>query len=116
MRDSPDASYAPKVVPCTSWEFDMDKYGNNIVSQWNLVCDRRWLIDVARLVYSATCIISLPVSGVFADRVGRKTVIFITVPVVLVAGVGSSVPNDFQFFVAVRAIVSAATGALLPPT
>ncbi|KAK8774894.1 hypothetical protein V5799_010575 [Amblyomma americanum] len=116
MRDPPDASYAPKVVPCTSWEFDMDKYGNNIVSQWNLVCDRRWLIDVARLVYSATCIISLPVSGVFADRVGRKTVIFITVPVVLIAGVGSSVPNDFQFFVAVRAIVSAATSALVPPT
>ncbi|XP_077512624.1 solute carrier family 22 member 6-like [Amblyomma americanum] len=87
----------------------------NIVSEWVLVCDRLWLIEVARLVCSVTCVASLPVVGALADRVGRKTVVFIAIPVVLIAGTGSSVPKDFQFFVAVRAVVSAATSVLMPP-
>ncbi|XP_037561202.1 solute carrier family 22 member 6-like [Dermacentor silvarum] len=72
MRDPPDGGDAARVVPCASWEFDLDQYGNNIVSHWNLVCDRRWLIDVARLVYAAASMASLPVVGALADSVGRK--------------------------------------------
>ncbi|XP_077512626.1 solute carrier family 22 member 7-like [Amblyomma americanum] len=115
VREPPDADNATSVVPCTSWEYDLDQFGNNIVSEWNLVCGRRWLIEVARLVYFSTCIVSLLLFGVLADQVGRKTVVFITIPVVLISGVGSTVPNDFQFFVAVRAIVAASTSALVPP-
>ncbi|KAH7965689.1 hypothetical protein HPB49_009837 [Dermacentor silvarum] len=87
MRDPPDGGDAARVVPCASWEFDLDQYGNNIVSHWNLVCDRRWLIDVARLVYAAASMASLPVVGALAD----------------------------SFFVAVRAVVSASTSALVVP-
>ncbi|XP_037574372.1 solute carrier family 22 member 7-like [Dermacentor silvarum] len=115
MRDPPDGGDAARVVPCASWEFDLDQYGNNIVSHWNLVCDRRWLIDIARLVYAAASMVPLPAVGALADSVGRKTVLFLAVPVVLISGVASAVPNDFQFFVAVRAVVSASTSALMPP-
>ncbi|KAH7966475.1 hypothetical protein HPB49_016753 [Dermacentor silvarum] len=115
MRDPPDGGNAARVVPCASWEFDLDQYGNNIVSHWNLVCDRRWLIDVARLVYAAASMTPLPAVGALADSVGRKAVLFLTVPVVLISGVASAVPNDFQFFVAVRAVVSASTSALVVP-
>ncbi|XP_037558314.1 solute carrier family 22 member 23-like, partial [Dermacentor silvarum] len=99
-----------------SWPYPWtSKYGNNIVSHWNLVCDRRWLIDVARLVYAAASMASLPVVGALADSVGRKAVLFLTIPVVLISGAASAVPNDFQFFVAVRAVVSASTSALVVP-
>ncbi|KAH7966732.1 hypothetical protein HPB49_019015 [Dermacentor silvarum] len=115
MRDPPDGGDTARVVTCASWEFDLDQYGNNIVSHWNLVCDRRWLIDVARLVYAAASMASLPVVGALADSVGRKAVLFLTIPVVLISGAASAVPNDFQFFVAVRAVVSASTSALVVP-
>ncbi|XP_075534994.1 solute carrier family 22 member 6-like [Dermacentor variabilis] len=115
MRDPPDGGHAARIVPCASWEFDLDQYGNNIVSHWNLVCDRRWLIDVARLVYAAASMATLPAVGALADSVGRKAVLFFTVPVVLISGTTSAVPNDFQFFVGVRAVVSASTSALVAP-
>ncbi|XP_065295427.1 beta-alanine transporter-like [Dermacentor albipictus] len=115
MRDPPDGGHAARIVPCASWEFDLDQYGNNIVCHWNLVCDRRWLIDVARLVYAAASIATLPVVGALADSVGRKAVLFLTVPVVLISGTASAMPNDFHFFVGVRAVVSASTSALVVP-
>ncbi|KAL1419709.1 hypothetical protein MTO96_024978 [Rhipicephalus appendiculatus] len=96
VREPPFGGANNHVVPCTSWEFDRDKYGNNIVSEWALVCDRAWLITLARLIYAAACVVSTPL-------------------VVLITGVASSLPNDFQFFVTVRAVVSAATSCTVPP-
>ncbi|KAL1437519.1 hypothetical protein MTO96_048900 [Rhipicephalus appendiculatus] len=115
VREPPDGGLLSRVVPCTSWEYDLSTYGNNIVSEWNLVCDRRWIVDLARLAYSAACIASLVVFGVAADHVGRRIIVFVAVPVVLVAGVGGSLPKDLHFFVAVRCVISAAASALLPP-
>ncbi|XP_050043694.1 solute carrier family 22 member 6-like [Dermacentor andersoni] len=115
MRDPPDGGHAARIVPCASWEFDLGQYGNNIVSHWNLVCDRRWLIDVARLVYAAASMAPLPAVGALADSIGRKAVLYLTVPVVLISGTASAVPNDLQFFVTARAILSASTSALIPP-
>ncbi|KAL1419708.1 hypothetical protein MTO96_024977 [Rhipicephalus appendiculatus] len=115
VREPPFGGANNRVVPCTSWEFDMDKYGNNIVSEWALVCDRAWLITLARLVYAAACIVSTPLVSRLADRASRKLVVFSTIPVVLITGVASSLPNNFQFFVIVRAVVSAATSCTVPP-
>nr|XP_050026840.2 solute carrier family 22 member 7-like [Dermacentor andersoni] len=115
VREPPYSSANNRVVPCTSWEFDLSEYGNNAVSEWVLVCDRAWLISLARLVYAAACIFPTPVVSRLADRVGRKVVVFVTIPVVLISGVASSLPNDFQFFVAVRAVVSAATSCTMVP-
>ncbi|KAH6924939.1 hypothetical protein HPB50_026660 [Hyalomma asiaticum] len=115
VRDPPHGGILARVVPCSSWEYDLSTYGNNIVSEWNLVCERRWIVDLARLAYSAACMASLAVFGTAADHVGRRMVVFVAVPVVLVAGVGGSLPKDLHFFVAVRCVVSAAASALLPP-
>ncbi|XP_037280601.2 solute carrier family 22 member 20 [Rhipicephalus microplus] len=115
VREPPFGVANNHVVPCASWEFDLDKYGNNIVSEWALVCDRAWLIVLARLAYAASCIVSTPLVSRLADRAGRKLVVFGTIPVVLITGVASSLPNNFQFFVIVRAVVSAATSCTVPP-
>ncbi|KAH7932713.1 hypothetical protein HPB49_001476 [Dermacentor silvarum] len=108
VREPPNGGRAARIVSCTAWEYDLG-------TEWNLVCHRRWLVDLARLAYSASCMASLCLFGVAADRVGRRVVVFVAVPVVLVAGVGGGLPRDLHFFVAVRCLVSAAASALLPP-
>ncbi|KAH6929000.1 hypothetical protein HPB50_022377 [Hyalomma asiaticum] len=115
VREAPFGGANNRVVPCTSWEFDLDKYGNNAVSQWALVCGRAWLISLARLVYAAACIVSTPLVSRLADRAGRKLIVFGTIPVIIITGVASSLPNGFHIFVAVRAVVSAATSSAVPP-
>ncbi|XP_075553700.1 beta-alanine transporter-like [Dermacentor variabilis] len=115
MREPPYSSANSRIVPCTSWEFDLSEYGYNAVSEWVLVCDRAWLISLARLVYAAACIFPATVESRLADRVGRKVVVSVTIPVVLISGVASSLPNDFQFFVALRTVVSAVTSCTMVP-
>ncbi|KAH9372910.1 hypothetical protein HPB48_016542 [Haemaphysalis longicornis] len=115
VRHPPGGGYRSHVVACSSWEFDLTPYGPNAVSEWNLVCDRAWLLSLVKVVYSTICIVALMVAGTAADHIGRRTVILLTIPAVLIAGVASTRPEGFYFFVAVRSIVSAATSALLPP-
>ncbi|XP_077560583.1 solute carrier family 22 member 6-like [Haemaphysalis longicornis] len=115
VRDPPDGGYKSRVVPCSSWEFDMAPYGQNAVSEWNLVCDRAWQLSVVSVVYCAMCITALMVAGIAADHVGRRTVVILTIPVVIISGAASGIPEGFSFFVAVRSIVSAGTCALVPP-
>ncbi|XP_065298971.1 solute carrier family 22 member 7-like [Dermacentor albipictus] len=115
VRDPPGAGSAARIVRCTSWEFDLSAHGHNIVSQWSLVCDRRWLIAVAWLVHSVACMASLALAGALGDYIGRRIVVFIALPAMLIAGVASSIPNDFHSFVALRSVVSAAISALVPP-
>ncbi|KAH7962744.1 solute carrier family 22 member 7 [Rhipicephalus sanguineus] len=115
IREPPDGGTEARVIRCSSWEYDYTPYGHNIVSAWNLVCDRHWLIDFARIVYAAASVIPLAAAISFADSIGRRTAIFITVPVVLISAVASAMPNDLQFFIIVRAVVSASTSALVPP-
>ncbi|KAG0412767.1 hypothetical protein HPB47_010086 [Ixodes persulcatus] len=38
-------------VPCTQWDFDLRPGVGTIVSEWNLVCGKKWIIRVV-LVYS----------------------------------------------------------------
>lgn len=115
VRDPPDGGEDSPVVSCSSWEFDSAPFGNNAVSEWKLVCDRSWLHSLVRIAYSLGAMIAVPAAGIAADNVGRKTVTFLAVPVVLIAGVASSLPKDFNFFVAMGTAVSASTGALVPP-
>ncbi|KAL1438396.1 hypothetical protein MTO96_048011 [Rhipicephalus appendiculatus] len=115
VRDPPDGGPEARVVRCSSWEYDYTQYGNNIVSAWNLVCDRLWLVDFARFVYAAASVIPLAAAASFADSIGRRTALFVTIPVVLVSAIASAMPNDLQFFMMVRAVVSASTSALVPP-
>ncbi|KAH9370319.1 hypothetical protein HPB48_007344 [Haemaphysalis longicornis] len=70
-REPPDAGSRARIVPCEAWEFDLNRYGNNIISEWRLVCDKRWLIELAVMTYMTASAVALPLAGLLADRVGR---------------------------------------------
>ncbi|KAL3209091.1 hypothetical protein MRX96_038381 [Rhipicephalus microplus] len=109
--DPPDGGSRGHVVPCKAWDFDTERYGNNIVSEWRLVCDRRWLIEMAVLVYMAACAMSLPLAGAAADRVGRRVVMHISLAALLAAGFATSLANSYLLFVGLRIVVSTTSNA-----
>ncbi|KAH7966274.1 hypothetical protein HPB49_014977 [Dermacentor silvarum] len=111
-RDPPDGGSKAYIVSCEAWDFDYAPYGNNIVSEWRLVCDRRWLIEMAVLTYMVANVIALPVAGVTADRIGRKVVINVSLAALLVAGFTTSLANSYLLFVALRIIVSVTSSSL----
>ncbi|KAL1439075.1 hypothetical protein MTO96_047536 [Rhipicephalus appendiculatus] len=106
VREPPDGGASARTVPCAAWEFNLSDHGNTVVSEWNLVCRRSWLSDVAHVVVFCTNILLLPLVGMAADRAGRKTVAFVSNTGLLLTLVGSSMASDFQTFVMTQAAVS----------
>ncbi|KAH9368097.1 hypothetical protein HPB48_013735 [Haemaphysalis longicornis] len=71
-RDPPDAGPFARVVPYVSWTFDTNEYGDNIVSEWLLVCDRRWQLNASFGIYGVASVIWLPILGSAATRGFRQ--------------------------------------------
>ncbi|XP_065301759.2 organic cation/carnitine transporter 2-like [Dermacentor albipictus] len=106
VREPPGAGDSARVVPCDAWEFNLRDHGNTVVSEWNLVCQRSWLNNVAHVVVVCANVLSLPLVGMAADRAGRKTVTFVgTTGLLLTLGV-SNMASSVKTFVVTQAAVS----------
>lgn len=77
--DEDQSSQKSQFIPCTEWEFDdTDGLGNTWTSQWNLVCDKEWLKNVAEMFFLVGVATGGIVSGVLSDKFGRKRLLFIS--------------------------------------
>ncbi|XP_077564350.1 beta-alanine transporter-like [Haemaphysalis longicornis] len=113
MRYPPDAGKWARVTPCVTWEFDMSEYGNTIVSEWSVVCERRQLKDLAQAANLTASTLWLLVVGPVADRIGRKTVALIAVTGLLLTLAASSLARDFQTFAVARVVVGPMSSSLV---
>ncbi|KAH7931914.1 solute carrier family 22 member 7 [Rhipicephalus sanguineus] len=102
----------PEEVPCKSWHYNTTSPQDSIVSEWDLVCDRSWMLTFSSAVYMSGAIACVPVSGVAADRWGRKPVINAWVVALLVAGFGCVAASSYSLFVTSRLVVSAGTSSI----
>lgn len=58
----------PVKEPCRRWHYDKSVFDATIVSKFNLVCDRQWLIATATSVYMAGLMVGVFISGNLSDR------------------------------------------------
>lgn len=100
------------LVPCDDWSYDLPSGVQTIVSKWNLVCSRSRHLSIALTNQFLGGFVFLPLVGQFADKVGRRPVIFAFVMVGLGAGFISSVASTFTIFVLGRTFVATAVGCL----
>ncbi|XP_077541079.1 solute carrier family 22 member 7-like [Haemaphysalis longicornis] len=91
-----------ETIPCAARNFN-ESYGRlTIIEEWDLVCDREWLYDFLSGAFLLGSLFGLAISGLLADRVGRRPVVCVCV--VLLEAVGLSVPsaNSFALFATLR--------------
>ncbi|XP_020633128.3 solute carrier family 22 member 6-A [Pogona vitticeps] len=59
--------------PCANgWVYDRTVYTSTIITEWDLVCDRRKLREMAQSVYMAGVLAGALILGGLADKFGRK--------------------------------------------
>ncbi|XP_026546114.1 solute carrier family 22 member 6-A-like [Notechis scutatus] len=62
--------------PCAEgWFYDQTQFTSTIVSEWDLVCDRRNLREMAQSIYMGGVLIGALVLGGLADRFGRRALV-----------------------------------------
>ncbi|XP_065296064.1 solute carrier family 22 member 7-like isoform X3 [Dermacentor albipictus] len=98
-------------VPCESWEYATAFRNRSIVSEWDLVCERRRLVQLSSAAYMAGAMLCVPIVGLLSDRTGRKPVITGSVSALILAAIVCSTTHSFVVFVLSRMVVSAMSSA-----
>ncbi|KAM7288916.1 solute carrier family 22 member 13-like [Ixodes scapularis] len=98
-------------VPCRDWDYEPGS-GRSITSEWNLVCERRWLLTLASVVYMSSAMASVPIVGKLSDGVGRRPIICVSVAALVVFGMAVCFARTLYTFLVLRVVVAASVGAV----
>ncbi|GFT66858.1 organic cation transporter protein [Trichonephila clavipes] len=90
------------LAPCTEWEYDTSSTSDTIVSEWDLVCSREWLISLVKSMYMVGFLLSVLIFGQISDLVGRFPTIVICYCITCVSMFLSLLSNSFSMFITLR--------------
>ncbi|NXI41532.1 S22AD protein, partial [Galbula dea] len=79
----------------------------SLLTEFDLVCDRKDLNDISQAVYMAGLFLGSMIFGPLSDRIGRRTVILISVLLQGLFGLGTAFVPDFYVYMAFRCVVGA---------
>ncbi|KAL1428305.1 hypothetical protein MTO96_002694 [Rhipicephalus appendiculatus] len=96
--------------PCRHRSFNTSRV--TIIQEWDLTCDREWLYTAVEYAFVLGSFFGLAVSGLYADRVGRKPVVCVCAVALEVAGFSMYGAENVALFVALRFVVAASAVAL----
>ncbi|PNF38331.1 Organic cation transporter protein [Cryptotermes secundus] len=97
-------------VACVDWEYDRSVFRETIVTQWDLVCDRRQLANVAQTVFMFGILVGNVLFGMVADRFGRKEPLVVACVMQAVFGSACAFIPWFEGFLVMRFLTAAAVG------
>ncbi|CAH1801726.1 unnamed protein product [Owenia fusiformis] len=86
------------------WKYEMDLGENNIISEWDLVCNKKTLASLSTTIYFVGVMIGGVLFGTLSDRFGRKPLLLFTLYLPVGIGVGIAFSNSYWLFVFLRFI------------
>ncbi|XP_032516729.2 organic cation transporter protein-like isoform X2 [Danaus plexippus] len=98
---------------CSEYTYDHSVFGETIVSQWDLVCDRNWLKNLTQTIFMLGILVGNMIFGHLSDRFGRRLPFLIAVFLQLVAGVTTAYSVNWYMFTALRFLLAVATGGTM---
>ncbi|XP_066295245.1 organic cation transporter protein-like [Branchiostoma lanceolatum] len=89
------------------WEYDQSRYLSSIVTQYDLVCDRAWLREMAQSIFMAGVGLGGIIFGLISDRFGRHVTLMTCLLLQLTFGVAAAFSPNLGTFAALRFMVGA---------
>ncbi|KAG8180653.1 hypothetical protein JTE90_025358 [Oedothorax gibbosus] len=87
-----------RAVDCHAWEYDNSFYTNTLTDEYDLVCDRDWLISFTQFNYMFGMMCGVFIFGHLADRFGRRIILNLSVTLMLVSSVMTAFSPSFIYF------------------
>ncbi|XP_013378740.1 organic cation transporter protein [Lingula anatina] len=92
-------------VQCDQWVYDTSRYKTSVFSQFDMVCDRKYLNSLAQSIYMAGVLTGAVVYGHLSDRFGRKRVMIIGMLLQILAGSLLGSAPEYVTFVILRFVL-----------
>lgn len=102
LEDGSMNSSANFTVKCDRWEYNLTFYSRTIVNEWDLVCDKEWLVSLAKSIYMVGFMISVLVFGQISDCIGRWPTVLICYVITCVSGLMSAFSTTYLMFLIMR--------------
>ncbi|XP_028295517.1 solute carrier family 22 member 16 [Gouania willdenowi] len=93
--------------------FDHTEVYQNIVTDWDLVCDREWLAKLCQPSFMLGVLIGALVFGDIADRVGRVKILMFTSLCQFALGVLVAFCGNYYLFVSIRFLLAMVSSGYL---
>ncbi|EFN84558.1 Organic cation transporter protein [Harpegnathos saltator] len=101
------------VEKCTSFRYDRRIFRDSIITQWDLVCDREQLANVAQSCTMFGVLVGNLIFSMMADRIGRKKPLMIAIALQSITGFASAFAPWYELFLVLRFICALATGGTM---
>ncbi|KAM9316899.1 solute carrier family 22 member 7 [Gastrophryne carolinensis] len=84
------------------WEYDRSTFSSTTVTQWDLVCDRKWMNQAAATTFFIGLTLGSLICGFLSDRFGRRKILLLSFWVSAVSGVMAAFSVSYVMFVLCR--------------
>ncbi|XP_072887484.1 solute carrier family 22 member 6-A-like [Hemitrygon akajei] len=89
----------PDTQACTDgWVYDRSQFTSTIVTEWDLVCDRKSLKRMVQSIYMAGLLIGACVLGRLSDKFGRRILLQWSYLLLAVSGTCAAFSSSFPLF------------------
>ncbi|XP_013099687.2 beta-alanine transporter isoform X1 [Stomoxys calcitrans] len=103
-----------RLIPCQhGWHYDRSQYPTTVVTEWNLVCDKSYLVTLALVVFGIGGLLGNYVFGYLQDMWGRRPSFYAYLLLEIVACAASAFAWNFEMWLGLRFVVGLTVPAIL---
>ncbi|XP_068633876.1 organic cation transporter protein-like isoform X2 [Battus philenor] len=90
---------------CQEWDYDRSEIGDTIISEWDLVCDRSGLTNLAEVVFLIGVGVGGVLGGWISDKFGRKRILMGMMVLQCVLAISSLLVRSYVQYIVVRLVM-----------
>ncbi|KAG7153956.1 Organic cation transporter protein-like 25 [Homarus americanus] len=95
------------IIKCSARDFNHSQYSSTVVTEWDLVCERRVLYSTTQAVMEGGKIVAYPIFGYLIDALGRRPIVLVCVVINILAGFLVAASPTVEVYILLKLIVSA---------
>ncbi|KAF5284074.1 hypothetical protein FQA39_LY17123 [Lamprigera yunnana] len=94
------------------YDYDTSTVGTTIISEWDLVCDHQYVINLIQMIIMFGSLLGSAIFGIAADKYGRRTCLLISCFIRFVFGVLSGAATNVTNFAVLRFLLALFDGGI----
>ncbi|XP_026748938.2 organic cation transporter protein-like [Galleria mellonella] len=116
---SPKVSYictdtnTNNTCPCLNPSYDKTIFSTTMVSDFDLICSKKWLTSFAQTLFQLGTLIGSVLFGMAGDRFGRRIPLLVAVVLQVTMGIAAAFMPEYWSFTLVRFLIGASVGGTM---